>query len=111
VPKALPLWAPVVAWMALIFVASAQSDTGRIGRVPDWITHGATYFVLGLLLCRALAGGLDRPLPPFQALAAVAIGTAYGVGDEIHQSFVPGRDAGGLDVLKTSPAALWRRWP
>lgn len=99
-PKALGLWAPVVAWMGLIFVASAQSDPGRLGRLPDWLSHGSSYFVLGLLLGRALARGLDRPLPRPQALLLVAVGTAYGIGDEIHQAFVPGRHASGWDVLK-----------
>ena len=48
------LWGPPLAWMAFISYASAQSDTGRLGRVPDWATHGAAYFLLGLLLCRTI---------------------------------------------------------
>jgi VanZ family protein len=86
--------------MALIFVASAQPDTGRLGRLPDWLSHGAAYFVLGLLLGRALSGGLDRRLGRPQALWLVALGTAYGISDELHQAFVPGRDASAWDVLK-----------
>jgi VanZ family protein len=86
--------------MGLIFVASGQPDAGRLGRVPDWLSHGMAYLVLGLLLGRALAGGFDRRLAHPQALLLVILGTAYGIGDEVHQAFVPGRDASGWDVLK-----------
>src|SRR5262245_11373692 len=86
--------------MAVLFGASAQSDTGAIGRVPDWATHGAAYFVLGALVCRALAGGLLQPLAPAQAALAVLIATGYGVSDEIHQAYVPRRESSAADVLK-----------
>lgn len=96
----LRLWGPLVAWMAVIFYASSRSDTGALGRIPDWLSHGATYFVLGALLGRAMAGGFDRRLSRAAALLAVGLGAAYGAGDEWHQSFVPGRDASVWDVAK-----------
>jgi VanZ family protein len=98
--RVLSLWGPVIGWMGLIFFASSRSDTGAIGRIPDWLTHGATYFVLGLLLLRALGGGLDRRLSPGAGLLALGLGAAYGASDEWHQSFVPGRDASVWDVAK-----------
>lgn len=96
----LSLWTPPLAWMAVLFWASAQSETGVAGQVPDWLTHGAAYFVLGLLLCRALAGGFGRRLELARALLAVTIGTAYGVSDEWHQAYVPRRTASAADVVK-----------
>jgi VanZ family protein len=86
--------------MAVLFYASSRSDTGAFGRVPDWSTHGAAYFVLGTLLCRALAGGLSRPLRAGLGVAAIAIATGYGVTDEFHQAYVPGRESSAGDVLK-----------
>jgi VanZ family protein len=100
VGRALRLWGPVLAWMAAIFAASAQSDLGTAGRVPDWASHGSAYFALGLLCCRGLAGGFGRPLSWAQAGLAIALCTAYGVSDELHQALVPGRDASGFDVVK-----------
>jgi len=94
------LWGPVVLWAAAIFAASSRSDTGLAGRVPDWLTHGLAYALLSLLLGRALAGGFGAPLGSGAAVLAVALATAYGVSDELHQSFVPGRDASAADVLK-----------
>lgn len=98
--RALSLWLPVFAWMALSFTASAQSDVGAFARIPDWISHGIEYFVLGLLLCRALAGGRRARLTPAAAALSVALGTAWGISDEWHQSFVPRRDASAADVAK-----------
>lgn len=111
----LRLWGPVVGWMAAIFIASAQSDVGGFGRIPDWLTHGAVYFLLAVLVCRALAGGLGRPASAGAALVAVALSVGHGIGDEYHQSFVPGRDASAGDVAKDLGGAalgalLYRRW-
>jgi VanZ family protein len=95
------LWGPVIAWMAVIFFFSSQSDLGPIGRrTPDWVAHPAAYAAGALLLCRALAGGWGRPAGDGALALAVVLIAAYGVTDELHQSFVPGRDADVLDVAK-----------
>ena len=107
------LWGPVAVWMACLFWASAQSDIGVAARVPDTLTHGTAYLVLGLLVCRAVSGGIGRFLPLGGATLVVVICTLYGVSDEFHQSFVPGRDASAGDVAKdfggaTLAALAWR---
>jgi len=86
--------------MAAIFSASAQSDVGMARGVPDTLTHGMAYLVLGLLVSRALSGGLGRPLSLGHAALVVLVSTLYGVSDEWHQSLVPGRDASVWDVVK-----------
>ena len=91
--RALALWAPVVAWAALIFTLSSIPDLGT--GLGTWdtilrkIAHTGEYAVLGALLLRALTR------PP----AAFLAGAAYAVTDEIHQHFVEGRHASALDVL------------
>jgi VanZ family protein len=88
--RALGLWGPVAAWMAIIFFVSARPLPGPAQSVPDWTTHVAAYAVLGLLMARAVSGG--RPLVTVrEALLAAALATGYGVSDEIHQAFVPER--------------------
>lgn len=57
------------------------------------------YGLLTALACRAMGGGLLRPLPLRSALLAVLASTLYGVSDEIHQCFVPGRTSEVKDVL------------
>src|SRR5262249_26245089 len=87
--KAALLWAPVLAWMTLLSYLPSRSDIGPAARIPDWITHGTAYLVLGLLLGRAVAGGAGRRLSTAGAFAVVGLCTLYGISDEFHQSFVP----------------------
>jgi VanZ family protein len=64
------------------------------------------YFVLGTLLCRAVAGGFGRRLSVASALLVIALGVSWGVSDEWHQSFVPRRDSSATDVLKDLAGCL-----
>jgi VanZ family protein len=98
VVRALLLWGPVVAWMAIIFFVSARPLPGPAQSVPDWTAHVAAYAVLGLLAARAFSGG--RPLVAArEVLLATILATAYGVSDEIHQGFVPERNPDLRDAV------------
>ena len=101
--------------MAVIFALSSRPLPQAVSRVPDWATHGAGYAILCALVCRALAGGRIRAVTGRAALAAVAISVLYGVTDEFHQSFVPGRNADPWDLLKdlggATVAAGLCAWP
>lgn len=102
----LSLWAPVLAYMALIFVLSSRSVPPRLDRlVPDKIVHAGMYAGLSALLVRALAGGWRRPVSRALALAAAGLATLYGVSDEIHQAFVPSRHADWLDLVADAAGA------
>ena len=108
-------WAPVVAWMAVVFFVSSLSHLGRAGRVPDWVSHPIEYGVGAALVCRALEDGRRRALTMSTALTATLLTTAYGVTDEYHQSFVPGRTSDPADVAKDFAGAaaaclLYRGW-
>ena len=108
-------WAPVVAWMAVVFFFSSSSHLGRARRVPDWVSHPIEYGVGAALFCRALEGGRRRALTMSTALTATLLTTAYGVTDEYHQSFVPGRTSDPADVAKDLVGAaagcfLYRGW-
>jgi VanZ family protein len=105
--RAFVLWLPVVAWAALIFAFSSVPDLGT--GLGGWdlvlrkIAHAAEYAVLGALLLRA-TGRIGLTL---------ALGIAYAVSDEIHQTFVPGRAGAPLDVALDAVGvacgvALWQ---
>src|SRR5258706_7159938 len=83
--------------------------------VPNWISNTMEYGSGAALFCRALDDDRGRPLTVSTALSATLLTTAYGVTDEYHQSFVPGRTSDPMDVAKDlagSAAAsfLYRRW-
>jgi VanZ like family len=94
------LWAPVLAWAALIFAASSVPDLGT--GLGGWdvllrkIAHGAEFAVLGALLARATGrGGV-----------AFLLGALYAVSDELHQTLVPGRLGSPLDVAIDAAGVL-----
>jgi VanZ family protein len=96
ISRLLTAWFPVVLWAALIFTLSSVPDLGT--GLGTWdlvlrkIAHGAEFAVLGFLLVRALGN----------EWAGLVAGVAYAISDEIHQHFVPGRQAALLDVLVDS---------
>ena len=97
--RRLAAWAPPLLYAGLVFALSAWSRPQDL--IPeallfhDKLIHLCEYGVLGALLARALdAGGR----PSARVLAwAFAIGALYGASDELHQAFVPGRDASVYD--------------
>src|SRR5262245_47201122 len=97
--RLLLLWAPVVAYMALIFFFSGLSQPPAPSNVSDKTLHAAAYFVLGLLAVRAVLGGVPRFVTRRGAVVAMLIAIGYGAFDEVHQWFVPGRNADVLDLL------------
>jgi VanZ family protein len=90
--RAVTVWLPVVAWAALIFALSSlpnlSTAEGVLGDVLSSGAHAVEYAIFGALLYRALDA----------RLLAFAAGFAYAITDEIHQSFVPGRMASGIDL-------------
>jgi VanZ family protein len=84
--------------MLVIFVASAQPRVPHQDDVPDWLSHGAVYLVLAVLATRAFGAGAAPDLR--LAACAFAFCVAYGISDEWHQSFVPGRHSDPWDIVK-----------
>lgn len=94
-------WLPALLWMAGIAYLSHQTEPlGRTASTGEAsVAHLAVFGVLGLLLLWALAAangaGRDFWVLPF---FAVGIAVLFGVIDEVHQAYVPGRTASEADV-------------
>jgi VanZ family protein len=95
-------WLPVVVWAGLIFALSSIPDLGT--GLGGWdlvlrkAAHVVEYAVLGALLFRALSSA-GQPLRNGSAGTwAWMLGAAYAASDELHQHFVPGRQASALDL-------------
>ena len=95
---ALTLWGPFVAALAVVFWLSSLSHVPGAQHFWDKLLHTVGYAVLGVLALRAFHGGFGRLRPEATLYAAMAV-ILWGISDEIHQSFVPGRDASPWDVL------------
>lgn len=101
-------WSPALATAALIFYLSHQTELpGPLTPFPDWVAHGVEYGFFTLTLAYATTRGFARGLRArSRVAAAVFIASLYGVSDELHQSFVPGRDPAVLDWLADTVGAL-----
>jgi VanZ family protein len=96
VSGSLPRAIAPLALMALIFYLSSQEQVGPdLPAFTRVIAHFTEYALLATLWAWALWPAMGR-----RALyVAATISLLYAITDEIHQSFVPGRDADPLDVL------------
>ena len=98
--SALLLWLPPLAWAAVLFALSAGSGPAFAPPFPhvDKLEHAGAFGVLGFLVARAAAG--TWALSPGATVIAGGLTAAlYGVSDEIHQSFTPGRMVEVADAL------------
>ncbi|MBI5875471.1 MAG: VanZ family protein [Deltaproteobacteria bacterium] len=91
-------WLPPIAYMALIFYISSQSLRGLpLPKNTDKIIHFIEFGILGILWFRALKTvGVNNKQIVFVAFAITFL---YGISDEIHQYFVPERDASVFDAV------------
>lgn len=103
-------YGPWLLFMALLFWASSRPATDVPTFLPDYVLHASAYFLLGVLTVRAFAKGILEPRsvhrPVLLLAGAFGFSLLYGVSDEWHQSFVPGRDAGLRDVVADGVGAL-----
>lgn len=100
---------PALFLMSAIFHASSftfPTDPSFGFHRSDLLFHFSEFFALGLLTARMVAPDMDRMHALRSFLLASSIVMGYGLLDEIHQGFVPGRDPDGLDWLVDASGGL-----
>lgn len=102
-------WAPVVLYAIGIIYLSSQSDPDKhlptfMFPLNDKIVHGLEYGILGILLYRAFRQMV--PMLKGIGLAIICV-VAFGISDEIHQWFVPRRQADVWDLLADTVGAAF----
>lgn len=101
-------WVPAIAYMALIWALSSQSNAISLPDLPwhDKGAHFIEYAVLGALVAYAVL----RTWPALGMLRALALAalltSAWGYLDEIHQAFVPGRNSDLRDWVADTLGAI-----
>ncbi len=140
---ALITWLPAFGVMAVIFRLSSQSSFGGPGwvsrlaaevirnevllgelapllmlldRYGSWGAHFGFYALLALAFWWAVRR--QWPTMTYPAWTVFGLTLLYGLSDEIHQSFVPGRAADWRDVVTDAAGAaaalllikIWKRW-
>ena len=93
--------APLLLYCLLIFCLSAQSDLGHLSSfpVPDKIAHLLVYTGFGFLLMRMLVYLKPEQDVVRHLIWVLSAALLYGLSDEVHQYFVPGREFSWMDLL------------
>ena len=117
--KIIKYWFPPILWAVVIFLFSSFStpSTSQI-YWQDFIVkkaaHVVEYGIFALLLYRALRGyEIDKTKAVILSILFAAL---YGLSDEFHQSFTPGREPRirdvAFDTIGASLAMLliWKRF-
>ena len=109
-----------LVWMTTLFYLSHQPtlDTPDLFSGQDKLFHALAYGVLGFLLLGSRAPEPDG-FTELQIRSSILIASLYGISDEFHQYFIPGRstdvwdwvaDTLGAVIAVSLLAWLSRKW-
>ena len=101
-------WGPVIVYCGAIFAQSSfpTSDALPTFFMSDKLLHLGAYALLAILFHRALGQHRVGASPLKRAILTIAFTVLYGISDEFHQSFVPGRSPEILDVAADAAGGL-----
>lgn len=97
-------------YCSLIFWLSSQTSlpTPMLFMHQDKLAHLGAYFIMGILAWRFFKDYFDTPKTII--LLSLCFCSLYGVSDEWHQSYVPGRDADVFDWFADTLGASIAIW-
>jgi VanZ family protein len=93
---------PLIIYAVIVFYVSSLSrlpDTGLQIPYLDKLAHATEYFLFGLMAIRAMAHLPWSPKTGWVYILAILLSLGYGLSDEYHQRFVPGRTADLFDFM------------
>lgn len=96
-----------IVYAIIIFIISSI-PTFPPGLVPvsRLVYHAIEFSILGFLLFLTLRDSKNKFVLQYLLLTVFIIGALYGVSDEIHQYFVPGRVMDLLDMAANATGVL-----
>lgn len=108
VPQAVR-WSVPIAGMCALWWSSSRTTSDGLPRLGGPLAHNAMHVVA--YACLAGSAWLawsrrpaDRP-QRLRSVGAWGLAAGYGVVDELHQSFVPGRDCSWFDLVSDASGA------
>ncbi len=101
-------WFPLIAYCIFIFFQSSHPTPQEIPsfRFMDKMLHIAAYAVLAILFYRAYQTLPIRHNLRLLLLLSILSASLYGISDEIHQYFVPFREADIFDGIADTIGAI-----
>ena len=101
-------WLPLFTYCLFIFFLSSSPNPLPMPHLflGDKLLHIAEYSILGFLMARSIFSlnlrYSKRPL----FIIAIILSTLYGLSDEVHQSFTPGRTTSLGDLIADGLGSL-----
>lgn len=101
-------WLPLITYCALIYIQSAYPSPEKLPSfiLMDKMLHFVAYGIMGILFYRAYQTLRIKNNRQILFLLSVVSASLYGISDEIHQYFVPARNADILDVIADTFGAV-----
>ena len=102
---------PMLLIMGIIFFLSEQSGYSLSLHISllygaDKIAHLLMYLVLAATVIYAFSDGFKKNFPSITVGLTLFVCLFYGISDEFHQSFTPGRSVSMFDVVADFTGAL-----
>jgi VanZ family protein len=106
--KFIKFWLPVLICMGVIFYFSSfkGKDIPSIFYFQEIVYHFSIYLILCFLFARALKNSYSGMQLARIVLFSILFGIIYGLTDEFHQAFIPGRSVSGMDLFIDSLGSL-----
>ena len=94
-------WFPVIIYCGLIFLQSSKPSPENIPDIPylDKLLHVVAYALLGALFFRAFRTSWIKDKTKLIIVLSILSSSLYGISDELHQHFVPYRNADVMDAV------------
>ncbi len=94
-------WLPIFVYCTLIYIQSSYPSPEEVPQLPyiDKVLHFAAYALLSALFFRAFKTLPIKDNIRLITILAITLSSLYGISDEIHQHYVPYRDADIMDAL------------
>lgn len=94
-------WLPLILYCLFIYIQSDHPSPEQILTFPyvDKVLHVTAYGIMGILFYRAYQTLKLKDNIKMLMFLSVVSASLYGISDEIHQSFVPFREAEIADVI------------
>ena len=94
-------WLPIFIYCLLIYIQSSYPSPEEVPQLPyiDKVLHFAAYALLSALFLRAFKTLPIKDNIRLITILAITLSSLYGISDEIHQYYVPYRDADIMDAL------------
>lgn len=99
--RAIIYWFFTAIYMGIIFYLSSleRIDLPELPKFSDKLLHMVAYLLLAFLINLSL---FKSNIKKYILMLAFLLATLYGITDEFHQVFIPGRDATIGDVIADS---------